>query len=170
MDDEDREVLEWLTPKRPNEDDFPLNLDVDRVFDKLFQGAVPPQGDLLARLGFDVVVLCANEYQPRADLHPGVELIYMPTDDYDHIPPTNEHIEKVQATAALVVKRLLEGKAVLVTCQMGWNRSGLVTATALHLWHGWSGERCVVWLKQHREDALYNKRFAIHIKSLRERT
>lgn len=166
--EEEVDVLTWLEdkPSRPNKRDFPDNVDADRIYERLFQGARPPKGDVIAGLGFDVLVLCAQEYQPSALDIPNVELIHMPSSDYDHTPPIQQHIQQVWKTADRVVERLREGKSVLVTCMMGFNRSGFVSGVALHLWLGWSGERCVEHIMAHRECALCNKRFAAYISHL----
>jgi protein-tyrosine phosphatase len=76
---------------------------------------------------FDVVVLCAKEHQ---HVHlPDVEVIQCPLDDGP--PPSADEIRRACSTAKRVARRLALGQRVLVTCHMGWNRSGLVTALTL---------------------------------------
>jgi protein-tyrosine phosphatase len=164
--DDGSEIIAWLSETRPDEKEFPVGFDADRIYGNLFQGSQPPKGELIAQLGFHVLVLCADEFQPGVEDFPGVELIHMPSGDYDHIPPTEAHLVQVQRTAERVVERLNQNKAVLVTCRGGFNRSGIVTGTVLNLWNGWEGEKCVRWVKDHRDYALHNKQFAIHVKSL----
>jgi protein-tyrosine phosphatase len=89
-----------------------------------------------------------------------VEVIHMPSDDYSHMPPTEPHQTKVKETAEIVAARLDDGKAVLITCRGGYNRSGLVTGYSLHLHLGWDGEKVVWWVRSKRDFALHNKRFA----------
>jgi len=155
-------------PDFPDEKTFPMGFDTDRIHGKLFQGAAPQTGGLLGDLGFDVLVLCAEEYQPTADQFPGVEtVIHMPSSDYDYIPPTRAHIAMVWETARKVVEHLENGKAVLVTCRAGLNRSGLVTAIALHLWLELTGERACDLVQDKRCDALFNKRFDDYVRSVK---
>lgn len=95
----------------------------------LWQGPIPPKGDRVGR-SFDVLVLCAAEYQPARQLFPGVEVLYAPLRD---TIPTPEEIVTWRRTAAAVAERLGRGKRVLVTCAAGLNRSGIVSAGALML-------------------------------------
>lgn len=165
-DDEETEILTWLQAGvdpimvEPDASKFPHNLDANLIFGKLYQGAAPPTGTTVANAGFQVLVLCADEYQPKAEEFPGVEVIRMPSDDYSHVPPTESHRNKVRKTAEVVAARLDENKAVLVTCFGGYNRSGLVTGYSLHLHLGWDGEKIVWWIRSKRDFALHNRRFA----------
>jgi protein-tyrosine phosphatase len=52
-----------------------------------------------------------------------------------------------------------EGAQVLVTCRMGKNRSGLVSALALHLLTGQSGKACIQHIQSRRKGALRNPGF-----------
>jgi hypothetical protein len=58
------------------------SLDVNQIHEGLYQGAWPPFGDELAKRGFDVVVLCANENQ-HEEMYHEVQVICAPGDD-DH--------------------------------------------------------------------------------------
>jgi protein-tyrosine phosphatase len=58
------------------------------------------------------------------------------------------------------------GGNVLVTCHMGLNRSGLVTAMMLHLLTPMTGERIVAHVREHRPGALCNLHFAKAISAL----
>lgn len=103
-------------------------LDVTRIAPKLWMGAAPPTGKALRDFGFDVVVLCAREYQPSERSFPGVRVIRAPFDD-DKLTPAAEATaaEAARHVAAAVTK----GQRVLVTCAAGRNRSGLVVARTL---------------------------------------
>jgi hypothetical protein len=94
---------------------------------ELWQGADPPVGPFLNRLGFTNLVLCAEELQHRASLYPGVHVDYLPLDDADYIPPN------VMPMGQRVARMVHAGRRVLVACHMGINRSGLLVAVAL--WH-----------------------------------
>lgn len=88
-------------------------------------GSAPPAG---VPLKFDMLVLTAQEYQPDANSFPGVQLVYAPLDD-DDIPARD--IERARVAGRIASNAVRQGKRVLVTCYMGRNRSGLVTAFAL---------------------------------------
>jgi protein-tyrosine phosphatase len=89
----------------------------------LAQGSAPPPG---AALPFDVVVLCAQEYQP--DL-PGYAVMRVPLDDGP--PPTRAELASIRAAAREVAAKVRAGERVLVTCWQGRNRSGVVAGLAL---------------------------------------
>ena len=91
---------------------------------QLAQGSVPLDYDLHGR--FDAVVLCAREHQDV--VVPGVEVIHAPMDD---ARPSRAEIQIAWNAAKRVAKRVRRGQRVLVTCAMGWNRSGLVTGLTL---------------------------------------
>jgi protein-tyrosine phosphatase len=96
--------------------------------DRLAQGCAPPTYDTSpGKAPFDVVVLCAREWQPHLPQYPRV----MHAGFHD-AKPTPSEIELAKATAREVVRQITtRGRRVLVTCHMGWNRSGLVTGLTL---------------------------------------
>jgi hypothetical protein len=104
---------------------------------KFWIGPLPPPGTTLQERGVDVLVLCAKEHQDAA-LYPGVEVFHCPMSD-DGTAPTREEMELAIYTGLRVSRRLAVGKRVLVTCQMGINRSALVSAIALREQTGVSG-------------------------------
>lgn len=134
-------------------------LDINKITEGLFQGAWPPFGDQLAKRGFDTLVLCAYENQ-HDELYVGLNVICAPGDD-DAQP---ERMERFLPTWILAAQRVAQqvklGKKVLVTCMAGLNRSGMVTAMALHLLTGWSGAVCVERVQERRAMALCNATFA----------
>lgn len=72
------------------------------------------------------------------------------------LPEPEEHIWEV---AEEVRERLERGEQVLVRCQMGINRSGLIVAATLLL-HGWTAEEAVERIRRHRDPlALSNPHF-----------
>jgi protein-tyrosine phosphatase len=91
----------------------------------LAQGSRPPSGK---RLPFDVVVLCAKEYQNAS--FPGSEVMRVPLDDSGP-PPTQEEVQQALRVAERVKRRIQNGKTVLVTCHAGLNRSGFVSGLTL---------------------------------------
>jgi protein-tyrosine phosphatase len=142
-----------------------LKPDFDHIVENLFQGAAPPYGDAVAKLGFDTLVLCAKENQ-REDLYPGVEVVLAPGDDDCREHRMMRDLPTWQQAAQLVVDRVAAGKKVLVTCMAGLNRSGMVTALALHQITGWSGEDVVEHIQASRDMALCNDTFATHLRKL----
>lgn len=141
-----------------------LYSDYDHIHSTLYQGSAPPVGKTLRALGFDVVVLCAEEYQLRAENFPGLKVILAPMADSPVVPAIVAH-----NAADSVARYLKKGKRVLSTCTMGWNRSGLVSALALIEITGLSGRECADIVIKNRENALGNYDFLTYLQSL-ERT
>lgn len=141
-----------------------LKYDFDHIVDNLYQGAAPPFGDAVAKLGFDTLVLCAKENQ-REDLYPGIEIVLAPGDDDVRVERMMRDLPTWQQAAQIVAERVASGKKVLVTCMAGLNRSGMVTALALHQITGWSGKDIVEHIQASRDMALCNDTFADYIRS-----
>jgi protein-tyrosine phosphatase len=109
--------------------------------------------------GFDMLVLCAMEYQLPAEGFPGVEVIYAPNDDDSEKPLTRDQLAIALRAARQAAGAIRQGKQVLVTCRMGWNRSGLVSALVLHFLTGVAGWKCIQAVKKARKNALGNPSF-----------
>lgn len=100
----------------------------DRVAQGLWQGSLPPTGTALAKAGFDMVVLAAAEFQPDGRSFDGVTVLHAPL----HDGPLDPRSAGLAYIASVVVGDALDrGERVLVTCQMGLNRSGLIVAMTL---------------------------------------
>jgi len=120
----------------------------------LAQGKEPPEG---AHLPFDTVVLCAREVQPRLTQR-GIEVLRLGLDDAGP-PPTEAELAQAVDVGGAVARRLARRKRVLVTCAMGLNRSGLVSALAL-MNLGCSADRAIAKVKKARGPfALSNTHF-----------
>jgi protein-tyrosine phosphatase len=138
---------------------LPGHLEYTQIHNNLFQGSCPTIGDDVRDAGFDVLVLCAEEIQDSESYNvdyvikaPGADtlhLLYVP----------DEAVMNWTTAAAEVVGHLKAGRKVLVTCQAGLNRSGFVTAVALHKLTGWDGAKCVQHVQHTRQGALFNKSF-----------
>lgn len=139
--------------------------DFDKIIDNLYQGAAPPYGDAVAKLGFHTLVLCAKENQ-REDLYPGVEVILAPGDDDCRVHRMERDLPTWKQAAQIVVERVAAGKKVLVTCMAGLNRSGMVSALALHSITGWPGADVVEHVQASRDMALCNDTFANYLRGL----
>jgi protein-tyrosine phosphatase len=103
-------------------------LDVAEVAKNLWIGAAPPEGEIVGE-HWDVLVLCANDWQPSSSSYPGVKVLHAPFRDTLRI--STDELKTAMKAAGWTAKELAEGKKVLVTCIAGRNRSGLVTAAAL---------------------------------------
>jgi protein-tyrosine phosphatase len=111
----------------------------DWITDKIAQGswpAVSSRGkDEVFKLA-DVIVLCAEEHQARRLQAPhGKRIVRLGFDDdiYRPIPPEAGQI--FHAHAKELGRAAIGGHKILITCAMGLNRSGLITA--LTLMHGY---------------------------------
>jgi protein-tyrosine phosphatase len=133
--------------------------DAHPIYPGLWQGSAPKPKDELHKLGYQLLVLCAAEYQPPATLFPGLEVVHAPNDDDPHRAPTRDELRIAMNAAQQVVQALQEEKKVLVTCWAGRNRSGLVSAIALHKLLGISGNRATTIVQMCRPKALTNPQF-----------
>jgi protein-tyrosine phosphatase len=132
-------------------------LDCDRLITRLYIGAAPKRGPDVAQAGFSTLVLCAEEYQPRLAEFPGLHsVIHAPLDD---AIPTEEEIDTAMTAALEAADRYEAGERVLVTCMAGRNRSGLVSALALHFITCAPPSRCARLVQREREGALFNRYF-----------
>jgi protein-tyrosine phosphatase len=113
----------------------------------LFVGSKPSPG---RHDDFDVVVLAAMEYQPPGHLFPGVEVIHVPLDDAPGRRMREDEIVDATNVASRVARRLRAGRKVLVTCQMGWNRSALIAALAMHDVYGIGADEIVARMRRAR--------------------
>lgn len=128
------------------------------IYPGLWQGSAPPAGGALRKQGFTHVALCAIEHQPPASWFHGVRVIHAPNDDnFDGL--TRDQVSGAITTARAVAKAVQEGGNVLVTCRMGQNRSGLVSAIAIHMLTGKPGAECVQIVQNGRPKALRNPAF-----------
>jgi protein-tyrosine phosphatase len=101
----------------------------------------------------DVLVLCAEELQPRRSLFApkSLEVVYAPNDDGDEI--TRAQLMIALQAAKKVAKAYLQNKCVLVTCIEGRNRSGLVVALALCLLYKLPGASAKEIVQKRRKGA-----------------
>lgn len=109
----------------------------------------------------DALVLCAKEYQPRGDNFPSIDVYrcgYRDSVDPLLVPP-EDYLRAIRM-GEVVAELVQSGKRTLVTCHMGWNRSGLVTSIAmLNLRPTWSPEQVLHTLRSRRAGAMGNPYF-----------
>jgi hypothetical protein len=142
-------------------------IEATRIAPGLYQGSQPPPGDHVRMAGFSILVLCAGEYQPPAACYPGVTVLHCPLiDNGGRHRPTEDELRLAYRTGHDVAQALSRGRRVLVTCQAGLNRSGMVTAIALHALHGNDGASAVKHVQITRPGALFNGHFARAIEAL----
>jgi hypothetical protein len=134
--------------------------------------AVNPEGTLyvsgeiedweaLRERGIDTIVDMDGDIDPGVpDAPNSILYVYHPILDED-LPD----LSKIEALGRLVAELVAAGHRVLVHCRMGFNRSVLVTATAL-TYLGMTGERAVELLRDRRPGALFNEAFAAHVVGL----
>jgi hypothetical protein len=125
-------------------------LHASRITDDLWVGSAPPAGHYWGR--FDVLVLVSSEYQPASGDFPGLIVRRFPFDDTEAMSKAD--MEAAWRAAGAVAEDILAGHRVLVTCNMGRNRSALVAALALHMLTGMSGEKAAKIVRTKRVDAL----------------
>jgi len=107
----------------------------------------------------DVHMACAGGLPP--DPWAAEESYHIPLDDNPKIDWLSKPlwVAQVSAAANLVAASLSKDKVVLVTCHMGLNRSGLVSALALCMC-GMKPDVAVVLLREQRHDyVLCNSKF-----------
>ena len=127
------------------------------VLPGLFIGSKPAPG---RHADVDLIVLAAEEYQPPAELFPGVEVIHAPLDDDPDRPMREDEIGTAIRTARRVARRLHVGRRVLASCAMGLNRSSLVAALAMHEVYGMSADEIIKLIRRARGPwALLNPSF-----------
>lgn len=139
--------------------------DAHNIVPRLWQGSAPDTGRTVMRNGFDALVLTAEEFQPPAQAFPGVRVMHCPLDDhYDPLTPHEWNL--IIRGANFVAHNVRRGRRVLVTCQQGLNRSGIITAMAVCLLTGVSGRDAVRLVQRRRPDALCNSNFVYHIEGV----
>lgn len=128
-----------------------------RIAPHLYQGSVPTAGEALP---FDLVVLCAleNQFSPATyGVRPfgrRARVMRVPLTD-GNAPLAQHNVVRAYAAAREVARSHARGERVLVTCYLGLNRSGLVTALAL-VEMGFRAEQAVGAVKHARPGALRN--------------
>lgn len=119
------------------------------VPNRLAQGAYPGTHAGLFKV-WDVVVYTAVEHQPRFKPPQGKFVYKVPLDDDIYRPVPPEVQVAVHRMGQSLAAHLRAGHKVLVTCRMGANRSGIVSAVTLMHLTGCSGAQAVETVKSRR--------------------
>jgi protein-tyrosine phosphatase len=133
-----------------------------RIVPRLWMGPRPPEGRALAQAGFDVLVLCAMEYQPSSLWFPYVHVVYAGIDDA--VLTDLDRDRAIQASTK-ILGFMRTGKRVLVTCNQGRNRSGLVVALTL-MRMGCTDEQAIQFIRErrhHPDGVLVNPSFVEYL-------
>ena len=120
-----------------------------QLYDRFFIGSAPASDH-----GFDVVVLCAKEYQPPTENFRGKHVIRVPFDDSSQKPLTRYEAAAIGKVTDKIAALWREGKSILVTCVMGRNRSALVSTLALSKITGAPTSQVATHVRRTRRDAL----------------
>lgn len=104
--------------------------------DRLYMGAFPQPGTNVGAEGFDLLVICAMERLHFLGNPPesyttsayGCPTLHAPFDDGE---VNDDVVSAVVRGAKATARALADGDKVLVTCNEGRNRSGLVVAVSL---------------------------------------
>lgn len=134
-------------------------IDANRILPGLYQGSRARRGPALKLAGFDALVLCAEEYQPHAREFPGLVVYHAPLDDHTDRITDDEWLRIINA-AEFAMSNIHHGRRVLVTCQMGWNRSGIVNGVTVMMLTGCKAQDAVRQIRSKRRKGLSNRSFA----------
>jgi hypothetical protein len=131
-----------------------ITLDASNIVKRLWVGSKPPMDRDLPE--FDVLVLCAQEHQPR-ELGFRKHVIRVPLPD---ATLSTDELRRALAGSRSVAAALADGKRVLVTCHAGLNRSALVASLALGIVTRLEPQQIIDLMRARRhEDALHNSHF-----------
>lgn len=119
---------------------------------KVAQGGYPGSdpADIFGK--FDVVVYTAEERQPRIAQPKGKLALYAPLDDDVYRPLPMRIGAQLHVLASQCASLVQRGNSVLITCQQGKNRSGLVTGlTLLKLYPSWTPKQAISLIRSRRK-------------------
>jgi len=114
---------------------------------------------------YDLVVLAANNFQPKHLFTQNpVQLLHIPFDDAIHLSESDRiTIRKYALDASLIVLSFIhKGKSVLISCNAGKNRSGLITAFCLMRCCkrcNWDASEAIKLIQEKRPESLTNPDF-----------
>lgn len=136
--------------------------DLNEIVPNLWQGSRHSISKYLGRYKFNVLVFCAEEWQPPRSMYPdSIDVIYSPNSDDPFREPTRNELLRAVQTGREVATAVRRGKKVLTTCMAGLNRSGLVNAIALHFLTGDDGLTCMNKIHSKRLGTLSNRQFQL---------
>lgn len=154
-----------LILRRPHE-----FLDAHEILPGLWQGSHIGSVKELDGCGFNVLVRCAQEkfrgQDPESEEREGdIKIIYSLFDDTFY--PSGRELQRAYNAAGKVAELVQRGAKVLVTCNMGRNRSGLVAALAVVRIIGCPGREARELVQFARPMALDNRAFVSVLENLK---
>jgi len=124
---------------------------------KLYQAGAKEIPDILRRKNISLLVLAAEEYQPRHisgtnGTFTAAEVIYAPLKDTILFSPQEyrKTVERAQKVANHIANHISVGNNVLSTCWAGLNRSGLISGLAISQLSDIPGNQIVKQIKNKR--------------------
>lgn len=142
--------------------------DYNNIIDDIYQGSMPPKGDKIYKLGFGIVVLMADSYQPSSKDFIGVSVIHCPIDDDYSRYPSRDGKNKIKKAIDQVnmVKKINPSAKILTTCMAGKNRSALFNALLIKQKYNFTNQQIIDLIRSKRSGTLENPRFVDYINSL----
>lgn len=139
--------------------------DRSEIFSRLWQGSEVEPGANVRGAGFDVLCVTAagtleTPFYQTPQPFPGVLLLRIPLQDRWL---SQENADKAEAMASRLATLHSQGARLLVVCQRGRNRSGLLSALTLCHRFGWSGRQALEQVQARRAGALSNPWFASYL-------
>ena len=150
-----------------------LSLHASQIVPGLWVSGMPRSDWDLVAEGVDLVISLSEHLPPQAarrfEWHTRGGAAGNGRIVYAHWPiedgPAPDMV-RAQLVAGLASAGVAAGMTVLVHCQEGQNRSGLVAALAVRLMVGCSGQDAVALVRQARRGALRNTAFAAVVQAL----
>lgn len=142
---------------------FCPGIEAHEITDLLAQGRYPKGGFAVAKCNFRHLVLCALELQDDSRFR-AVQVHKVPFDDSLDLP--KEFLDRLYFVARDLSKFVRRREKMLVTCHMGLNRSGLMSALLLHHAYGLSGIEAVNRVRTKRPNALGNHSFVDYLRRI----
>jgi protein-tyrosine phosphatase len=131
----------------------------NKIIDNLYMGSAPPTDSVNLSKDFDCLILSAIEFQPPDHYYKGLDIHRALIND-DGSPMTFKEMQYAIRAASYTIKKLNEGKRVLVTCWQGRNRSGIITALVLTFGYGKTPTESINMIRDSRgSGALGNDQF-----------
>jgi hypothetical protein len=100
------------------------------VYPGLYVGARPKSGAQVQAAGFEVVALCAEEYQPPLTGFRG-RVLRVPMLDDEREEPPDVALKKACEASYVVAYAVHHRRRAICTCNWGFNRSALVAGLAM---------------------------------------
>lgn len=123
----------------------------DWIVPGLAQGNFP--GDVkTAFRDFDVILLCAEEHQPRWSAPSGKFIFKLPLDDDPYQPVPMDVGRVVVQTAKAAGTYHAAGHPLITTCHQGRNRSGICTAIILMHFYKMGPQEAIDLVRRKRND------------------